>query len=134
MKFSYFLFPFSMRELILLYYIPVIYWFSLTIFISIYLSLQQNENREALTASANIALRHTRRILPLPLYERYYSQRRLFVRPSILVLVVHGLLWRVDVRVDEYLVFLILRSRVFANERPTVASIFNVYGDSGECL
>lgn len=26
-----------------------------------------------------------------------------------------------------------LRSRVFANERPTVASIFNVYGDSGEC-
>lgn len=32
--------------------------------------------------------------------------------------------WRVSCR---------LRSRVFANERPTVASIFNVYGDSGEC-
>lgn len=27
-----------------------------------------------------------------------------------------------------------LRSRVFANERPTVPSIFNVYGDSGESL
>lgn len=30
-------------------------------------------------------------------------------------------------------VFCHLRSRVFANERPTVPSIFNVYGDSGEC-
>ena len=36
-------------------------------------------------------------------------------------------------RVWVYCVFCHLRSRVFANERPTVPSIFNVYGDSGEC-
>lgn len=36
-------------------------------------------------------------------------------------------------RTRVLIVFYHLRSRVFANERPTVPSIFNVYGDSGEC-